>query len=123
MKIASKKIITKITLIALATIVSLLIVGYYWSNSSLSSITLVPITIMILALFYILIQIAKRFFIKEQNWWDWLYYIGLIAMMLPTVVANSANETYFHFITDYGTLFLIIPVLLDTKTLFNGLNN
>lgn len=123
MKSASKKIITKITLLIMATIVSLIIVGYYWSNSSLSSITLVPITIMILALIYILIQIVKRFIVKEHNWWDWLYYLGLIAMMLPTVIANSANESYFHFITDYGTLFLIIPILLDTKTLFNGRNN
>lgn len=118
-EIAHKKR-NKVVLLVLSTVVSCFIIGYYWSNSTLSSISLVPISIMVLALVYILIQIAKRFFVKEQNWWDWLYYIGLLSMMTPTFFANSSNESVFHLITDYGTLFLIIPILFDGKSLFNG---
>ncbi len=123
MSLIAKKKRNKIILLILSTIVSCVIISYYWSNSTLSSISLVPISVMILALIYIVIQIAKRFFIKEYNWWDWLYYIGLISMMIPTFFANSENESTFHFVTDYGTLFLIIPILLDGKTLLHGSKN
>ncbi|MCH2230140.1 MAG: hypothetical protein MK105_07325 [Crocinitomicaceae bacterium] len=116
----TKKKRNKVILLILSTLVSCLIIAYYWSNSSLSSISLVPISIMALALLYILIQMAKRFFVKEQNWWDWLYYVGLLSMITPTFFANNSNEYIFHLVTDYGILFLLIPILFDGKSLLNG---
>jgi hypothetical protein len=120
---ASTKKLVKIILLVLSTLVSLIIVGYYWSNSTLSSISLVPIYVMVLALCYVILQIIKRFYLKVPRWWDWLYYIGLISIMIPTFFADDSNQGVFHFITDYGSLFLIFPILFDIKTLFNGNRN
>lgn len=99
-------------------IVDLLILGgiityYYWSHESLESLLYVPIYIMILALVYILLQIAKRYLYKEYNWWDWLYYVGLLAMMLPTLFASEESLSTYNLFTDIGVLFLIIPIVLD----------
>jgi len=122
MKAVLKKKVIRISLLIIAALVSFFITGYYWSNFSLSSISFVPISIIVLAFIYILIQILKPFFLKEIFWWDWLYYIALVAILAPIFVANSSNQIIFHYITDYGMLFLILPILFDTKTLFNGRN-
>ena len=84
------------------------------------SLRSVPIYIMILAFVYILLQIAKRYLYKEYNWWDWLYYIGLIAMMLPTIFATEENLETFNLFTDFGVLFLIIPILFDGNRLIQN---
>ena len=90
---------------------------YYWSNESYDSIKVVPTFIMILALIYILMQILKRFFYKEKNWWDWLYYVGLLSMVLPTYLVSESNLSTFQFITDFGSLFFVLPLLFDFKKL------
>lgn len=107
-------------LLILNLVLGAIVVLYYWSNDSLESITQIPIYVMIMALCYIFVQIARRYFFKKQNWWDWLYYIGLIAMMLPTVVADPSNMPFMRILTDYGTLFLIVPVFFDGKQVIDG---
>lgn len=106
-------------------IISLLAMGglctaYYWSNDDLMTLRMVPIHVMIYAVVYILLQIAKRYLYKEYNWWDWLYYIGLIAMMLPTLFANEQNLSVYNLFTDIGILFLIIPILFDGNRLIKN---
>lgn len=95
------------------------IIFYYWSHSTLSSMQMVPMYLMILAFVYILLQIGKRYVFKRQKWWDWLYYIGLTGMMLPVFFASGSNVNTFNTIADYGTLFLVIPVLLDVTHIFS----
>jgi hypothetical protein len=99
-------------------VVGLVIVGflinyYYWSNDSLNSMKHVPLYVMILAFVYILLQILKRYISKKQNWWDWGYYIGLIAVMLPTLLINEENTNFFNIVCNYGVLFLLLPVVKD----------
>ncbi len=91
---------------------------YYWSNDSLNSMLKVPLFIMIFVLIYILLQILKRYLYKEKKWWDWLYYIGLIVIVIPTYFATENNLTTFQTITDFGSLFLVIPLLFDFKNVF-----
>ncbi|GAB5418083.1 MAG: hypothetical protein Crog4KO_31630 [Crocinitomicaceae bacterium] len=67
---------------------------------------------------YVLLQVVKRFTHQRRYWWDWLYYIGLAAAMLPTFLASAESEGLMHIITDFGTPFLAIPVMLDLYTLF-----
>jgi len=74
---------------------------------------------MVYCLIYVLTQIVKRFVLKSNNWWDWLYYIGLIAVMLPTFIATESNVATFNFISDYGSIFLLIPALFDLKSILN----
>jgi hypothetical protein len=33
--------------------------------------------------------------------------------MLPNLLANGSNQNIFHFISDYGTICLIIPAIID----------
>ena len=97
-----------------------IVINYYWQNSSLEALKEIPMYVMIFTLVYILIQILKRSIYKEQRWYDWLYYIGLIAIMLPTVMVSESNLSFFNIITDTCTLFLIIPIVLEGKVLVNG---
>lgn len=89
---------------------------YFWSNDSFERIKYLPISILISTVVYILIQIGKRYLFHKQNWWDWLYYIGLIGMMLGMFFATPENIKILNVITDWLISFLIIPGLID---LFN----
>jgi Na+-translocating ferredoxin:NAD+ oxidoreductase RnfE subunit len=89
------------------------VVSYYWISDSLESIVRVPIYLMVVCLIYVLIQIVKRSLFKKQNWWDWLYYIALIVIMLPTFFGNQDNFKLFSYLTDFGTLFMLVPALID----------
>lgn len=109
-----KKIPQLLFIISLAVLAGL-IGFYYWTNSSFESLKYVPMCVMILTLAYILVQILKRFIYKEQNWWDWLYYIGLISMMLGIFFATADTTSTFNIITDLGVCFLFAPMIFDLK--------
>ena len=89
------------------------IVLYFWNVNTLVEITKLPLYVLILTVVYIGFQMVTRRFSKKQNWWDWIYYIGLAAIMLPVVMAKPENEKIFHLLTDFGILFLLLPVLID----------
>lgn len=86
---------------------------YFWNVNTLVEITKLPLYVLILTVVYIGLQMVTRRFSKKQNWWDWIYYIGLAAIMLPVVMAKPENEKIFHLLTDFGILFLLFPVLID----------
>jgi len=91
------------------------IVAYYWSVDTVEGIKNVPVFIMVLCLVYVLLQILKRYLFKNQNWWGWLYYIGLLSVMIPGYMTTEENVSTFAMLADFGTLFLIIPTILDGK--------
>ncbi len=103
-----------IGMIACATV----IIGYYWTVTELTDIYSVPVFVLATSLVYIGLQLIKRIVLKIQNWWDWTYYLGLIAIVAPVLLANESNQIYFHLLTDYGTFFLLLPVILDARKLF-----
>ncbi len=98
-----------ISMLVLAT----LIVSHYWSTNSFNDIKHVPTSIMIFAFAYIVLHMLKRMILKTQNWWDLIYYAGLLAMVIPVLWGTVENEKLYHQIADFGTLFLIIPILID----------
>jgi len=106
-----------VAMLLISLLLAVFIIVYYWQNRSLESMAYVPVYVMILSFGYVVAQIVKRSVIKKQFWWDWLYYIGLIAIVTPTFFANAANVKMFEWTTDYGTLFLVIPLILDGKKL------
>ena len=95
------------------------IAWFYWSHADFNSIHILPIHIMGIALGYVMLNFLKKQLAPGFFWWDWLYYIGLASMMIPVLVKDSPNSSLFHWITDIGCLFLIIPVLLDGKKLMD----
>lgn len=109
--------ILKVLILVIMFLLGNAISMYYWSNGTLGSMRNVPMFIMILVLIYILMQILKRFLYKEKNWWDWLYYIGLLIVILPTYFASENNLSTFQLMTDFGSLFFVLPLLFDFKKL------
>jgi hypothetical protein len=114
-----QKLLRALFAIALFTI-GLLICNYYWSNESLDAIRRLPMYIMFYALGYVILQIIRRILFKENDWWDWLYYIGLAVMMIPTFFASESNLSVLNFLADFGTIFLVIPVFFDGRKLINS---
>tara|TARA_B110000503_G_scaffold5194_1_gene6926 strand:+ start:295 stop:669 length:375 start_codon:yes stop_codon:yes gene_type:complete len=111
-----KNLLTIVLLIGLFALGSL-IINYYWTNNTLSSIVFVPMYVVVMTFFYIILQIAKRYFISNKNWWDWLYYLGLIGVLLPLYFAKEENLDTFQWVSDCGVSFLILPLLFDIKEL------
>ncbi|MGY8926588.1 MAG: hypothetical protein ACKVJC_04760 [Flavobacteriales bacterium] len=111
-----KNVLTIVLLIGLFALGSL-IINYYWTNNTLSSIVFVPMYVVVMTFFYIILQIAKRYFISNKNWWDWLYYLGLIGVLLPLYFAKEENLDTFQWVSDCGVSFLIVPLLFDIKEL------
>ncbi|MFT5861017.1 MAG: hypothetical protein ACI865_003135 [Flavobacteriaceae bacterium] len=112
----NKKIIRLLVLLG-GFVLAGFIIKYYWSATQLSELTVVPLCLMFIALGYILLQMLRRYLFKGQNWWDWLYYIGLSSMMLPIFFATPTNLNMFNLIADYGSFFFAIPLLLEVKLL------
>ena len=110
-----RKRILRIVIVVLLLALAISILEHYWNDPSMEEIVRVPLYIMVLAFVYVVIQILKRYFFKEQNWWDWLYYIGLLAMVIPTFFTNPEYEGFYSYLTRIGTLFLVLPVLIDSR--------
>lgn len=108
----NKRIIISLAVI-LKLILASLICTYFWKSTTLIEIQQIPLYVLILSVAYIGLQMATRRISGVQNWWDWVYYIGLLSIMIPVTFANTEHEKLFHAITDYGTILLIIPVLVD----------
>ncbi len=85
---------------------------YYWTASSASALRELPSTLLTALIVYITIQLLKRFIKKKIEWYDWLYYIGLIAVLLPLLFVGISSDWIFD-ITKYGSLFLVVPPLID----------
>jgi len=107
----SKSIRSIISLVGL--ILSSMIIMYYWSIIDLIQLIKVPMQVMILVLIYIGLQLLKRNLVKQQNWWDWLYYIGLFAIALPIFFASPSNFELVLKFSQFGVLFLAIPIFIE----------
>lgn len=113
----------RIVLLIVMLLLGGIIVNYYWSNDSIESMVSIPMWVMIVTFIYILCQIGKRFVFKKQNWWDWLYYIGLFAIILPRFFATADNLSFFQLATDIGIVFLLVPIFFDGKQLLDENKN
>lgn len=106
-------------LLLLSLLIGGMVVAYYWMNGSWEARINLPVYLLVLVFAYVVVQVTKRFLFARRNWWDWLYYIGLLAVVLPTYFMETTQQEYFHWLTDFGTIFLIVPVLLDGKSWMN----
>lgn len=116
---AQKIKLTRIICILIALAAGAYVVSYYWSVNDFGSIRIVPMAVMISLVVYVLMQLLKRYVTKQMPSYEWLYYIGLGAVVAPVFLAKSDFE-WLHLLTDYGTLFLLIPPLLDGYNVVKG---
>jgi hypothetical protein len=108
----SNKIILHLAIVA-KLILSFFISSYFWNTDTLYDINNLPVYVLILCVAYIVLQMISRKISTAQHWWDWVYYLGLLCIMLPVMLANEESLKMYNYITDYGTLLLLIPVLVD----------
>lgn len=94
-------------------ILSVLICTYFWNTTDLVSLKQLPVSVIVLAVIYIGLQMLTRKLSEVSNWWDWVYYFGLLSIMIPVTFATREYESVFHMITDIGTICLIMPALAD----------
>lgn len=107
--------VVQMLLMALTVVLGGLIIAYYWSVDDWAAMKKVPMYVMIFALGYILIQIARRYITSSKKWWDWFYYIGLTSMILPIFFSTPERQVIFNYLTDFGSFFFVIPTLLDGR--------
>lgn len=110
--------ILKVITLVVSLILGGFIIAYYWSVESYQEMEKVPMYLMIIALGYIVTQIGRRYLTYGKNWWDWFYYIALTAMLIPIFFSTPERATMFNYLTDFGTLFFVIPVFFDGAQLF-----
>lgn len=108
----SKAIIIRLA-VFVKLVLSVLICTYFWKSSQLIEIRQLPMYVLIMCVVYIALQMLTRRLSENQNWWDWVYYLGLLCIMIPVSLATEKNEQLYHAMTDYGTSLLILPVLVD----------
>lgn len=100
-------------------VLATLICMYFWNASELIEIKQLPIQILVFAVIYIGLQMLTRKMTNVNNWWDWIYYLGLVSIMVPVMLADVEHAKLYHAITDYGTILLILPVLVDGYNFIN----
>lgn len=106
-------------LLALSLIAGGYVVAYYWMTQGLEQLRVLPVHLIVALFTYIFLQIVKRQWFSRRNWWDWLYYLGLLSAVLPTYLATEENVSTFSLVAQFGTFFLLIPIFLDGKTWLN----
>lgn len=94
-------------------VLAVIICLYFWEATMLVELKQIPVYILVLTVVYIALQLVTRRISSVHHWWDWVYYFGLVSIMVTTMFANHSNENIFHWITDLGTLLLIFPPLAD----------
>lgn len=86
--------------------------GYYILASDISEFQKLPLTFLLIVMLYIGGQLVKRFLQVKAPWYGWLYYIGLVAVVAPLPLLGLTEKTVVM-VTRFGSLFLLIPPLLE----------
>lgn len=95
-------------LVAALLICALVVNYHYWSATEIVELRELPPFLLTSLIVYIGVQLLKRYIYKQIEWYDWFYYIGLIAVVLPLISFFSSGEWLFS-VTKYGALFFLLP--------------
>lgn len=103
-------------LLAVLIIAASYIFIYYLLANDITDLRSLPTSFLIAIIAYILAQLIKRFIQKRMPWYNWLYYIGLIAVVIPLPLFSVQGSWVFS-LTRWGSLFLIVPPLVEFVSL------
>lgn len=118
MNVKLEKLVLRLAIVV-KLILSILICLYFWGVNDLEGIQHLPMYVLIFCVSYIGLQMITRRISKAQHWWDWVYYAGLLCIMIPVIFADETTLNVYNVITDFGTLLLVLPVLVDGWVLIN----
>lgn len=99
-------------LVVVLLICAVLINYYYWTASELEDLRHLPPFLLTSLIVYIGIQLLKRYLKKKLEWYDWMYYVGLVAAVLPLITFFSSGEWLFT-VTSFGALFFLFSPLVE----------
>lgn len=85
---------------------------YYIQADEIRELRTLPTSFLIAVIIYILVQLIKRFLQKKMPWYNWLYYLGLVAVIVPLPLFSVQGDWVFS-VTRWGSLFLLIPPLIE----------
>lgn len=85
---------------------------YYMLANDILELRNLPTSFLIAVIIYILVQLIKRFLQKKMPWYNWLYYIGLAAIIVPLPLFTAQGNWMFS-VTRWGSLFLLVPPLIE----------
>ncbi|PWH85912.1 hypothetical protein [Brumimicrobium oceani] len=85
---------------------------YYMLASEILELRTLPTNFLIAVVVYIFAQIIKRYLQKKMPWYNWLYYLGLLAVVIPLPLFSVQGSWVFS-LTRWGSLFLLIPPLIE----------
>lgn len=108
----SRKVILLICVLAKIFLAST-IIFYFWNSKDLEGFKRIPVSILILAVLYIIVQLYTRKISVSRSWWDWVYYFGLVSIMISVSLSNENNFKVYNVISDYGTFLLLLPALVE----------
>lgn len=94
---------------------------YYLLQGNVSELRTLPPYFLIMVVIYIVGQLIKRFFQDTTPWYGWVYYIGLVAVIIP-LPFFSLDESWLFLITRIGSIFLILPPLVEFASLIKQQN-
>ncbi|MFN5634991.1 MAG: hypothetical protein ACK49D_09995 [Flavobacteriia bacterium] len=103
-------------------IIGIIVCCYFWIATSIEQVSTLPIWLLVLTVIYIGLQMFSRKYSDANHWWDWIYYIGLLSIMIPVSIIDAENEKLCHLATDIGTLCLVAPPLADVIILIKKSN-
>ncbi len=93
---------------------ALVVIAYYWMHADVRSMRELPVHVMTSLMLYLLVQVFRRRFFQDAHTTDNLYYIGLLTVILPVFLVSDSNRIFFNWLTDIGSLFLVMPILVRT---------
>lgn len=108
----SKYIIMLITLLG-KMLLSILICIYFFSSKTIDAIIHIPVLIFIYCIVFVLLQLFTRWYFSKENWWDWVYYVGLLTFMISASIGSTSLEKFYLTLTKTGALLLILSVIID----------
>ena len=94
-------------------ILSFILCLYFWNATTIILLKQIPISIVLVAIIYIGLQMLTRKISKIHNWWDWVYYGGLVSIMITVSFATLEYFKVFQYIVELGTICLILPIFID----------
>lgn len=103
-------------LLVILTLMGIGVFVYYLLASNIAELRTLPPYLLMMVVVYVVGQLVKRFFQDKTPWYGWMYYIGLVAVIIP-LPFFSLQEGWIFGVTRVGTLFLIIPPLIEFLTL------
>lgn len=103
----------------ISLVISCLIISYFWFIYQ-DFTAKIEIWVMILAIVYIGIEMAKKNLAKNHSPWNRLYYIGLLGIIAPIALEHKLKADSIRWINNIGVLFLLLPAMLEAGTLFKA---